>query len=734
LPRNFIWWAEQLMRDTEQKPEQGPLKSEEIVYDAVVLGIGFAGGFALDELIKTDLKILGIDENAEVLGVKSSSRNQCFKLHSGIHYIGDLDTAKRCLKSSVSFAHLHPDLIMDADDGNAPTRNGRHYLMSNSQTTKSVVEKNCRELVEYYRFLLPKFPQAKKIFGEPEKFISNLKKQDYSYVPNQIPFENADGSIENISVIDAIESPESQVDMTKCQAYFEKRFKNQKDLTLLLKHRVISVGFAPNSLDYLIQTQDLSTKKLITARTKAVVNCTWAHIEKLDMQLGYYNPDDGCIVRPKVSLLIEMPKKYSDINTCIFYNGAHCSLTNVTPRASKIATETNNEIKEESSQYILTYEKVTNKAPPFKAGGNIPSYHPLWLLLTEKLTPDKGIGKEYATGILAGGSKYLKPISEAVVKEVRLGFVKEPVPSTGFFSLYDPKSVHHTRNTSGLSQRGLCWFSFAGMKMTYTSTVAKEAAASITMSLNIREKLEELVSEVTEKLKTTLGTVKLKYRPQLSILLNHSLRTYLWDCVSLKTNTPNLDPITPELITTVIKNIAAQIQLRDKWLHGIDSAQSTRISPQKKDFTFLVTCSLQQRVQSFEKLPFLLVPYFLQIPVATKTSPPIKIINEKFIPKEQQITTCWTTISELTRALVGLLGQTNASYDTKMTIATEFIKKIESMLQQKITVKLDQNISLLAQNTTTTNLRHRISTTFKLHQITILEKKDSQSPLLTLKT
>ncbi|MFN7097477.1 MAG: FAD-dependent oxidoreductase, partial [Gammaproteobacteria bacterium] len=96
-------------------------------YDIVVIGGGFAGVFAAIEAASQKKgngkplykNILLIEANDDILG--ASSRSECYKLHTGLHYAGDAATAKECLIESLDFAKKYIKYILgNNNDGQRP--------------------------------------------------------------------------------------------------------------------------------------------------------------------------------------------------------------------------------------------------------------------------------------------------------------------------------------------------------------------------------------------------------------------------------------------------------------------------------------------------------------------------------------------------------------------------------------------------------------------------------------
>ncbi|AAO91256.1 FAD-binding oxidoreductase [Coxiella burnetii] len=442
-------------------------------YDIVVIGAGFAGFYTAQELSRARYKVALLEIGDGLLGKTSSSYNECYKLHTGVHYAGHPQTAIQCLKDSVKFAREFPEYILGYEDDTLPWRHGRHYLMSNSLFDEETIKKTCSLLQKTYAELVQQDP-ANKVFGEPAHFIRYLKASEYPYVAKTIaqpdmPNENADAH-----VILGIETPESQINIVKLRRYAEREISHFDQLTFATQHEVKNIQFAPDSLDYQVEAYDWLEGKTNIIRTKGVVNCAWQNIETLDRGLGYYVPD-GRLVRLKVSLLVCLPEILRLINTCIFFAGPHCSVTNLGDGTA-----------------VITYEPATNVG--HYMAGEIPSQADARLadIIGQELRPHEGKGKALADAIMEGAARYIPALKGATVKEVRLGYVKIFTSSKETYTIFDKASPIHRRPEDGVEQKGLCYISHSGMKMTYTRNNAIKVREIMDRHFILRRSLEHL--------------------------------------------------------------------------------------------------------------------------------------------------------------------------------------------------------------------------------------------------
>lgn len=475
-------------------------------YDLLIIGAGFSGAFTAQQackMLNPGSKIALVDAKG-LLNSESSSKNECFKLHTGPHYIGDLETAKKCLRSSVEMAHHFPDYILDSSNPSAPTRRGRHYLMSNSHPIEMVKER-CQQLTEYYQHLIKEFPKAKKVFGEPDDFIRYLNPSEYDYVAPEISVKNdlstPSNEFQKESVILGIETPESQIDIDQFKSFFEHAFKHLEDtLYQFYGHNVSKISYSQDMFHYIVETQyfDHESNKMETKyfRAKSVVNCSWQNIDIIDSNLNFDQVEKmPTSIRAKILIDTPVPKKLAKMNTCIFFSGPHASFTMI-PASTTMPED----------QLRVTYEPATNI-------GHYPSGTPHHQvedrnlrIICNPLTEDEKeeretILKNIAKEILAGASRYIPAIdSIEKVNATNLGFVKI-FADTGEDNayLYDVNSPIHQRRESGIQKRALCYIAFSGVKMSYAFDTAKTVVGLIFRDMIYRAALEDAINTYIRK-------------------------------------------------------------------------------------------------------------------------------------------------------------------------------------------------------------------------------------------
>jgi hypothetical protein len=501
-------------------------------YDLVVIGAGFSGAFTTAEAcseLGSQAKIALIDSHG-LLSPQSSSQNECFKMHTGLHYISDRTTAETCLRNSVEMADAFYEFILDKNNNNAPSRRGRHYLMSNSHPV-SYVKSECENLRRLYADLLEKFPNARKAFGEPENFITYLSPQDYPYIASDIPFTNEEGIIESTHISIGIETPECQIDPNRFQEYFNTVFaQNQKKkiLDLLYGRTVTQIHHAEDFVGYVVDTIhfDKNTEKFVqeTLATKSIINCAWQNIDGIDSTLNFHHNDKRpSTIRAKLLVKAKMPPSLASMNTCIFSAGPHVSLTRIPSDITSAETDP-------IGNLLVTFEPETNL-------GHFPSGTPLYKIADERLR--KLIARPTSSSdsstkqidlanirqrIMDGAAKYVPDLKDATILGHGIGFVKIFADTTsGNRYLYESTSPIHQRREDGIQERSLCYISFSGMKMTYSFQAAQKVVGMQQQQLAIREILEYFLKEIMLRLGSFEGTQEYKIRSAL----RYSLREYL---------------------------------------------------------------------------------------------------------------------------------------------------------------------------------------------------------------
>lgn len=295
----------------------------------VIIGAGLSGSFAAREIAKKR-KVWLIEKEDDIIPEASSSVAECYKLHLGLHYAGDLATAIQCLERSVQFARENAEFILGKPGD--PCRRGRHYLLSNSLTEPFKVKGVIGELKKRYAELIAQ-DTKNKVFGELEDFIKILNEKDYPEVAKEIDINPLKISTDSkhqkapAKVVLAVETAESQIDIKKLKASLKQALESNKNVTILKNIEVVRSAYAKDKLGYVL-TLKHKNGEVQELQAPVVVNSAWQNIEKIEKQMGYCAPNPSLVIRIKVSLVIQLPDELRNTNTAIFSVGPYISLTN----------------------------------------------------------------------------------------------------------------------------------------------------------------------------------------------------------------------------------------------------------------------------------------------------------------------------------------------------------------------------------------------------------------------
>ncbi len=465
-----------------------PINSEASENTVLVMGAGLSGVFTALEAAKKNYRVVLIEQGNQIIPYESSSYNECYKLHTGLHYAGNPKTALKCLEDSVAFARLIPvDCLAGSIQLDAPWRRGRHFIMSNSLFPAENIEKVALLLKKRYTELVLEDPKN-KVFGAPEEFIKFLSRRDYPYIAENILFTESNRKKRNIQVVLGIETGESQINILKLRAYLNEEIKKNKNIIFIPNTKVINLSHLPDQLGYSVTV--IRQKESETWHVPAIINCTWQNIEYFSKQLGFYTPDENRVIRVKVCIKVRLPESLKNVNTCIFSIGPFSSLTNLGNGEAVLASE--------STTNIGYYKAGTREFSPA-----------LMKIYGAKLTPEEGVGGFLAEKILRECALYLPDLIQSKVLEIMLGHVKMihiSTPYKGLPSLYDANSAIHQRLERGVEVEsgGLGYIANSGNKMTYTVHNAKEACKRLDHHLRLSREFYVFLNNIKPKIVAVL--------------------------------------------------------------------------------------------------------------------------------------------------------------------------------------------------------------------------------------
>jgi hypothetical protein len=480
------------------------------VYDVIVIGAGFSGVFAALELAKKEEvgTVLLLERGASIIGPQSSSRNECYKLHTGLHYAGDEPTAIKCLNHSVIFARETSEAILGKVG--EPWRRGVHYIMSSSLYTPEEVRSVCDALRETYQKAVDEYNGTdnalKEIFGPPEDFIKELgnREDDFPHIAEKIRHKKIDkdgkATEETSQVVLALESAESQIDIDKIVSDLSAKIKANEKITFLPHRQVKKISSVLKSLDSEVEAVDISASSSpVVYRGRYIVNCTWEQSEKLDRASGDYlpsnKPNEQIVIRMKATILVTLPEELKNRNTCIFSIGPYVSVTNLG-----------------NGTAIIAEENLTNIG--YFTPGNEPDEGDLALFLKENKTKEEETCAnekltERGKAILEASAKYIPALAQAKIQEVRIGFVKM-LHTNGKVDPYGGKGTPiHKRREEGIDDSiAFGRVTLLGIKMTYTVGNAIKVGRMFQNYFMMRAELSGSIKTALERVKKELADEK----------------------------------------------------------------------------------------------------------------------------------------------------------------------------------------------------------------------------------
>jgi len=492
-----------------------------------VMGLGLSGSITALEMAEHGYQVLAIEKGKRVVPPGSTSEAASNKLHTGMHYSKDFDTAKKCLLGSISFMRKFGTFVLDIDNPKAPSRQGMHYFMSNSDLglTREEIIEFAENLRAYYKELVDLDPEN-KVFGEVDDFIQYVEPKDCpDYIARTVLYKREDGSMEESHLLLGIRTHESQIDLNAFTAYLQHKLEAHPNVTLKTNTAVKRVSYQPGTVAYSIDvTHNNKPDNTTSYTTDAVINCAWNGAEAINQTIGYFNPADNMHVRVKASVEVTLPPELRDANTCIFTPGAHCSFT-----TQRDTSDDNTPAQQQEVKAIITYEPATN-ITHFKAG-NKPTDERFLAVCEPTLdgTPNKD-QKALMDEIVMGAAKYLPALKDCIPNELRIGYVKMLNPVDEHLSIYSATSSVHKRTEYGVRARGLCYFDGDGTKMCLIVANQRQLLLLLQQHFRLREEVLAKIDELKRQLETKGAGVPVGL---LDTVVYHTFRQAIIDAEEL---------------------------------------------------------------------------------------------------------------------------------------------------------------------------------------------------------
>ncbi|STX52394.1 Uncharacterised protein [Legionella busanensis] len=503
------------------KNDELEVSNNEGKYDFVVIGAGMAGINAALKLNNLTIngrkpRIALVEAGSEVLPSTCSSQNECNKLHTGMHYLADKETALKCLENAIEFAKEFPDFMASRPGFKDNPCLGRHYLLDKSQVPLKAAEDVIEALIEFYKEKIKEDP-ANKVFGEPEDFIRELDREKYSFISTSIPYRDEEGKIVGTtSVLKAFQTTEPQVDIPKLQKHLQSEINNNKNITFIPNTYVTSMGSTSDHLGYYICAESRKQDggkggEPIRLEASQIINCAWENAAFLNKGLESSaskppHKDSQGVNRVKVSIEVKLPEKLSHINTSLFSTGPFFSFTNLGG----------------NGRAILTSEYYTN-IDSYPTGIEMPVDLEKRIENLRKTSLNED-AKQLAIAIIKDCAEcftdeFKLPLLELVRKELEDQAAEVEIDSekkikihvgivniTGLQKEYTKKDIHslngimHQRRSIGVTETDLGVVTFLASKMTNAVAGARKAIEIIVEHMYLQEKYNQLAKLIKDKL------------------------------------------------------------------------------------------------------------------------------------------------------------------------------------------------------------------------------------------
>lgn len=429
----------------------------------VVIGSGISGTLTALELAEQHQVIL-VEAESEILPNSCSSRNQCFKLHTGMHYFGDLQTAKTCLTHSIAFARAFPDCIVGGQNILSPLRRGRHFVMSTSLISAQEALNVANALKSFYETLIKEDP-LNQVFGSPDSFFRVLDQAEYEYLSKKIPYYDSKGECHHAQVALGLETAESLVDFTVLSQKLRQKIELNTNIRVLKNTKVTGISFETEHKNYILNLSSPDSQH--TVSVPFVVNCAWQNIELLSQNLPQQRTTNRSGVnRVKITILIKLPQALHSLHTSLFSTGPYCSVTILN-----------------DGYAILASERLTNVGF-YSVEESMPQE--LAEIVQKNISLETSEGQSLAKQILEDCSAYFSLaiqtlMNSSKIQEIRVGIVKhtELTKTYDNDSIYSLDSIIHSRVDSGVKCIMPRYITNASMKMIYAIGNAKKVKTLI---------------------------------------------------------------------------------------------------------------------------------------------------------------------------------------------------------------------------------------------------------------
>ncbi|KAM9983451.1 hypothetical protein ACTFIY_000160 [Dictyostelium cf. discoideum] len=425
-------------------------------FDTIVIGGGTSGSLSAINIEKKN-KVLLLEKGNELFPSCSSTHGSCYRIHTGFHYIRDLETSKTCLYKAIKFIKEFPSFYIN-DNINSHFHKSKFYLMSNSVISLNETLININSLKQYYKELINE-DQTNQVLGYPEHLYEIIPKPNY--ISDNIPFTNKNGDLEYINVILCFTYKELILDYDKYKSYIINKVLVSNNIKVKCNDYINNIECI-NSNKY-----QVTSKNGNTYFSKSIINCSFESIEYLDKTIFKLN-DSDLWTRLKISIVVQIPDSMKDwFSNTLFAIGPFCSFC-VLP----------------NNKMIIISEKYYNLGY-FKSNQPVPDD-------IEDIIKKLNLNNEYGMNLVRLGLEdvcqyfnepYKSDILNTKVYEIKRGFVKIYENNFQSKSMYNQNSGVHKR-LEELHFRSNNYISNCSTKMTYGVDDSFKSAIYINKFLN----------------------------------------------------------------------------------------------------------------------------------------------------------------------------------------------------------------------------------------------------------
>ncbi|EGC29421.1 hypothetical protein DICPUDRAFT_84563 [Dictyostelium purpureum] len=416
------------------------------IFDSIIIGGGIAGSLCALK-ISNNKKVLLLEKEGEILPKSGSSYSGCYKIHTGLHFLKDLETAKLCLYKGIQFVKEFSLFLLGGKDG-YHLKKSRFFLMSNSAVTIEEAVNNTNSLVQYYKELVCSDP-SNKVLGEVNGFIKIIPKSQYMhYIAEEIPFINENEQLVNAKVSLCFEYSEFILDFEKLKKSIIDQIQTSENIILKLNYNVDTIKNIQENNNYLV----CSDKDCSSFIGKSIINCSFESIEMLDKQIFSIENSNNCFLRIKCGIVIQIPDTMKEwMSSFLFGIGPFCGF--LVNQDNKVVL-----VSERSSNigFFSPNEPIPNDIKDSINNCNLSNKY----------------GMDLANSILKECAEYIKEpyrsdILKSEILELKKGYVKIYQENYTKKSLYNVNSGVHKR-LEEIKIRKENYYSNCSTKMTYS--------------------------------------------------------------------------------------------------------------------------------------------------------------------------------------------------------------------------------------------------------------------------